>query len=667
MATPFDADPTELLSRHQERIRRLIARLVAPDDAADVEQEVWVAALERPPRHAAALPSWIATTVRNLVAKQWRGRARRRARESAAAVPEPQPATADLVSRVELEEFLLRCVRELPEPERDVVLLRFFEGLGSGEIAARLGVGESTVRARIARALTRLRERLDARSGGAREAWMVALAPIVVAGGAGTGALVIAGKVVAAALVVVALAGGVVWWGRAAPRAAERVADSKGPRGASLETTPSMPIIAADVASPQRTEEAPARLTASSLSSVVPMGVLAMRVVDAATSEPFEDVRVRAVRDERSVEAGFSLNDLRMELPLSVGTWDVAVSVDGYEPEVRRGVAITAGATTDLGTALLGPGTGSLSIRLRGVAHGAGVVRRIELRGNGRSACPKCAPDRLSIASTSTEPDPVDSSPYMLADSPCCGFFSDRSLGKVVDDSPFEFRGLAAGIYFVRVRDSAPRLQPTLRLELARGEHRVLDLDCLEDAALTIELEDDAGRPFVGLWEADGSETTAPICFTVDADGASFEVDAAASLDAVRAALGPPRTLTPSERLRADAEREKFQLEESARRAAEREAGQPQFRVPIVGTLGEFRRRPGEGLFGAPVTPSFECVEFGLERRAPAVFVFPHLPASRVTISARCRDRRAAPVELDLADPSQRRARLVLRAPSTDH
>jgi DNA-directed RNA polymerase specialized sigma24 family protein len=57
MATPFDTDPTELLSRHQERIRRLIARRVAPDDAADVEQEVWVAALERPPRHAAALPS----------------------------------------------------------------------------------------------------------------------------------------------------------------------------------------------------------------------------------------------------------------------------------------------------------------------------------------------------------------------------------------------------------------------------------------------------------------------------------------------------------------------------------------------------------------------------------------------------------------------------------
>jgi hypothetical protein len=83
--------------------------------------------------------------------------------------------------------------------------------------------------------------------------------------------------------------------------------------------------------------------------------------------------------------------------------------------------------------------------------------------------------------------------------------------------------------------------------------------------------------------------------------------------------------------------------------------------------MGERTRRPGEGLFGAPRTPSFECVEFGLERRAPAVFVFPHLPASRVTISACCRDRRSAPVELDLADPSQHSTRLVLRAPSSDH
>src|SRR5262245_48581229 len=61
MPTPADADPVELLSLHRERVRRLIARLVAPHDAADVEQEVWLAALERPPRHAAALPSWIAT------------------------------------------------------------------------------------------------------------------------------------------------------------------------------------------------------------------------------------------------------------------------------------------------------------------------------------------------------------------------------------------------------------------------------------------------------------------------------------------------------------------------------------------------------------------------------------------------------------------------------
>jgi RNA polymerase sigma-70 factor (ECF subfamily) len=665
MPTPADSDPVELLTRHRERVRRLISRLVAPDDAADVEQEVYVAALERPPRHASALPSWLATTVRNVVAKSWRGRDRRRARETAAARAEPQPATADLVARVELEEFLLRCVRELAEPEREVVLLRFFDELGTGAIARRLGVGESTVRARVARALARLRERLDARSDGKRETWMAALAPAAV-GGAGTGVVVMTGKLAAAATVVVALAGGVLWWGRTAPRAAERVADSKGPRDAPVEATPSMPTVAAVVASPQRTEEAPVRPAVLGLPSFIPLGSLAMRVVDAETLRPFEHVRLRALRDERCVEASFS-NDPRMELSLTVGTWDVAVSVDGYEPEIRRGVTITAGETTDLGTAALGHGTGSLTIRLRGVAHGAGVVRRIELSGHGRCPCPQCSPGRFSIATTSTEPDPVDPSPYKLADSPCCGYFTDRSLGKVVDDAPFEFRGLAAGIYYVRVRDAVARMQPTLTIELARGEQRGLDLGCSDEAPLTLELQDDAGRPFVGLWEADGSETTAPICFTVAVDGASFEVDGAASLDAVRAALGLPRSLTQAEREHADAEREKFLLEESARRAAERERTSPRLRGPYADVLGERARRPGEGLFGAPATPGFDCIVFGIERREPAVFAFSRLPAARVTVSVRCRDLRSDPVELDLADPSQRRVRLVLRAPQSDH
>lgn len=476
------------------------------------------------------------------------------------------------------------------------------------------------------------------------------------------------GKMAAAAVVVVALAGGVMWWHRTAPREVGRVADSKGPCETADDAPAPTPVLAATDAAPLRTEESTLRQAAPALPAFVALGQVAMSIVDAETSQPLASFFVRALKDERSVESSVSASgETRMEFPLSAGTWDVAVSAEGYEPEIRRGVVIAAGATTDLGEIALGRGTGSLSIRLRGVAHGAGVVRRIELRGEGRRPCPQCAPGRFSIASTSTEPDPVDPSPYKLADSPCCGYFTDRSLGKVVDDAPFEFSGLAAGNYYVRVRDAMPRLQPTLCLELARGEHRVLDLDCLDEAPLTLELEDEAGRPFVGLWEADGSETTAPICFTVEADGASFEVDGTTSLDAVRAVQGPPRVLTPDERARVDAEREKFQLEESARRAAERERLSPQLKDPSADMLGERARRPGEGLFGVPNTPAFECVVFGLERRGPAVFQFAHLPASRVTVSARCRDRRAAPVDIDLADPSQRKIRLVFREPPAEH
>ncbi len=50
----------------------------------------------------------------------------------------------------------------LPRKQQAMLALRFHEGLSTGEIAAVLGCGESTVRSNITRALTTLRIRIDA-------------------------------------------------------------------------------------------------------------------------------------------------------------------------------------------------------------------------------------------------------------------------------------------------------------------------------------------------------------------------------------------------------------------------------------------------------------------------------------------------------------------------
>ncbi len=49
---------------------------------------------------------------------------------------------------------------ELPEEQRNVLLLGYFEGLSSTEIAARVGAPVGTVKSRVATALAKLRTAL---------------------------------------------------------------------------------------------------------------------------------------------------------------------------------------------------------------------------------------------------------------------------------------------------------------------------------------------------------------------------------------------------------------------------------------------------------------------------------------------------------------------------
>jgi len=65
---------------------------------------------------------------------------------------------ADLRDRV---EHLARCIEELPEPDRQVVVLYHHEGLYLKEIGAILGVSESRVSQILSRATARLRLRAD--------------------------------------------------------------------------------------------------------------------------------------------------------------------------------------------------------------------------------------------------------------------------------------------------------------------------------------------------------------------------------------------------------------------------------------------------------------------------------------------------------------------------
>jgi hypothetical protein len=69
-------------------------------------------------------------------------------------------------------------VKELDEPWRTTIVLRFFERREPAEIARAQGVPVGTVRSRTSEALRRLRQRLDEAHGGRREEWRYLLLPI---------------------------------------------------------------------------------------------------------------------------------------------------------------------------------------------------------------------------------------------------------------------------------------------------------------------------------------------------------------------------------------------------------------------------------------------------------------------------------------------------------
>jgi len=173
----------EQLLRHRDFVARVARRLVGLDDAEDIIQETWLAALRRPPRPGTSPRPWLARVAHN-AARMFRRKESRRLRRERVAGAGPEGAgaseatVADAVSRAELQGLVVRAVLDLEEPYRTAVILRFLEDLPPREIARRTDTNVHTVRVRVRRALRKLRGRLDARYGGDRRAWSVALCSV---------------------------------------------------------------------------------------------------------------------------------------------------------------------------------------------------------------------------------------------------------------------------------------------------------------------------------------------------------------------------------------------------------------------------------------------------------------------------------------------------------
>jgi RNA polymerase sigma factor (sigma-70 family) len=157
-------------------LRRLAIALVKDEATADdLVQDTYAIAATQPPKDGRPLRPWLVRVLSNRARSASRSARRRRGREEAFGESAPSPARPDeIVDRIELQRTLAGFVLGLATPQRDVVLLHYFEGLTSKQIAARLNIAPGTVRWRLKLAIDELRERLDERSP--NRLWVPALA-----------------------------------------------------------------------------------------------------------------------------------------------------------------------------------------------------------------------------------------------------------------------------------------------------------------------------------------------------------------------------------------------------------------------------------------------------------------------------------------------------------
>src|SRR6266581_2255991 len=156
----------ELYGRHGKRLRATIDG-VAHEEAEgdDVLQEIllqiWKEADHYSPKAGKPL-GWIVTIARRrAIDRLRRGQAYSRARERYGKQLEQQPRNSrheayDPFVRKDLRHFLEKCMRTLPQFQREAVELAFFKGLSHSEIATATHAPLGTVKTRLELGLQKL-------------------------------------------------------------------------------------------------------------------------------------------------------------------------------------------------------------------------------------------------------------------------------------------------------------------------------------------------------------------------------------------------------------------------------------------------------------------------------------------------------------------------------
>lgn len=170
-----------LYDANHERVRRVLARVVGPQEAEDLTQAVFAKAAKALPsfRGDAEASTWLYRIVANVASDWLHSRSTheakqtvplpdasdddRRATAIGAAEVDRQPTPEQQLSQKDMRDCIRSEIGKLPETLRTVFMLSALGGMTDDEIAETLGISHGNVKVRLHRARQEFRKIIEAR------------------------------------------------------------------------------------------------------------------------------------------------------------------------------------------------------------------------------------------------------------------------------------------------------------------------------------------------------------------------------------------------------------------------------------------------------------------------------------------------------------------------
>ncbi|MCP5058523.1 MAG: sigma-70 family RNA polymerase sigma factor [bacterium] len=153
-----------LMGRFKGPLFGFLNRRVGASAADDLFQESWIRVVKARDRFdpRRRFSTWLFQIANNLCRDRGRhllveARHRDRVLGEASAAPAPRPATPALTDRMDMARHLAA----LPDPLREVLVLRYYQDLSEREIAEVLGIPRGTVKSRAHAAVKALRQQVE--------------------------------------------------------------------------------------------------------------------------------------------------------------------------------------------------------------------------------------------------------------------------------------------------------------------------------------------------------------------------------------------------------------------------------------------------------------------------------------------------------------------------